>query len=257
MYKFDLTGKVAVVTGGAIGLGEEFSTTLAEQGADIAIFDMNEEAAKATAKKIMENTGKKVMTWKCDVRDEEEVTKCVAEVVKEFGKIDILVNNAGLLNYGPLEEYSYEQWMAVINTDLTGPWLVTREVVKQAMKPRRKGRVINISSIAGLLATPAGCPSYHAAKAGVIGLTKAQAVEYAQWGILVNSVGPGTILNGGMTSRSKVASNPKTHTEGRNPMKRAGKYGELSGAVIYFASDECSYTTGQAIMVDGGISVTL
>lgn len=257
MARFDLTGKVALVTGGAEGIGQELSTTLAEQGADIAIFDIKEELMKKTVEQVTRDTGKKVKGWHCDVTDEDAVIRCVGEVVKEYGKIDILVNNAGILNYGSIDEYTTEQWHLAIDTDLMGPWLVTREVVVQSMRENHYGRVINISSIAGLLGSGAGCISYNAAKGGVLGLTRGQAVEYAPYGVLVNSVGPGTILSGGMTSRSKIASDPETHTKGRCPLKRAGNWGELSGAVIYFASDECTFTTGQALMVDGGISITL
>lgn len=107
------------------------------------------------------------------------------------------------------------------------------------------------------MGTAAGCLSYHAAKAGVLGLTRGQAVEYAKYGVLVNSVGPGVIEYGGMTARSKTASNPENQKNGRIPLKRAGRWGELSGAVIYFASDECSYTTGQVLFIDGGNSITM
>lgn len=161
------------------------------------------------------------------------------------------------MTYAKFEELSFQQWQKVIDTDLTGTWLVTRETAKQAMMKQKKGRVINIASIAAYLASPAGCPSYHAAKAGVVGLTKAQAAELAPYNILVNAIAPGTFLNGGMTARSAVASNPETHKKGRNPLKRAGVYGELSGALIYFASDECSYTNAQILSIDGGISAML
>lgn len=257
MARFDLTGKVALITGGAEGIGQELSTTLAEQGADIAIFDIQEDKMQETVRQVINDTGRKVKGWLCDVTDEDAVKRRVGEVVREYGKIDILVNNAGILNYGSIEEYTIDQWHHAIDTDLLGPWLVTREVVLQSMRDNHYGRVINISSIAGILGSGAGCLSYNAAKGGVLGLTRGQAVEYAPYGVLVNSVGPGTILNGGMTSRSKIASNPETHTKGRCPLKRAGHWGELSGAVIYFASDECTFTTGQALMVDGGISTTL
>ena len=257
MFKFDFTGKVALVTGGAEGLGKEFVQTLAEQGADVAFCDVQDEKGKATEKELAEKTGKKIKYWHCDVTDEEQVAQMVSEIVAEFGKIDKLVNNAGRLTYGPIESYTKEQWMQVIDTDLTGPWLVSKEVVKQSMMKNGGGRIVNISSVAGMFGTDAGCPSYHAAKGGVLGLIKGQAVEYAKYGVLVNGVGPGTFLNGGMTSRSKVASNPDTHKKGRCPLKRAGDFGELSGAVIYFLSDENTFTTGQNIMVDGGLTSAL
>lgn len=257
MIKFDLTGKATFITGGAAGIGKEFVQTFAEQGSAIAVCDVEDELLAQTVQEISALTGKRIKGWHCDVRDEEQVKRTVAEIVKEFGRIDILINNAGRLNYGPLAEYSLQQWHEVIETDLTGVWLVSKEVMNQAMIPQKKGRIINVASIAAGLGTPAGCPSYHAAKGGVKGLTIGQAVEYAPYGVLVNSVSPGTILNGGMTARSKVASNPETHTKGRNPLKRAGVFGEMSVAAIMLASDENTFINGQDIAVDGGISVTL
>ena len=141
MARFDLTGKVALVTGGAEGIGQELSTTLAEQGADIAIFDIKEELMEKTVEQVARDTGKKVKGWLCDVTDEAAVKRCVGEVVKEYGKIDILVNNAGILNYGSIDEYTTEQWHLAIDTDLMGPWLVTKEVVVQSMRENHYGRV--------------------------------------------------------------------------------------------------------------------
>jgi gluconate 5-dehydrogenase len=257
MYKYDFSGKTTFITGGAEGIGREFVETFALQGSDIAVCDVQDDKLAVAVKEVAEKSGRKIVGYHCDVRHEDEVRDTVAKVIAEFGKIDILINNAGRLNYGPLAEYSLEQWCEVIDTDLTGMWLVSKEVMNQTMVSQGKGRIINVTSIAGHLGTPAGCPSYHAAKAGTIGLTIAQAVEYAPYGVLVNGVAPGTILNGGMTSRSKVASNPDTHKKGRNPMKRAGTFGEMSAAAIALAADENTYITGQNIAVDGGISITL
>jgi len=257
MMKFDLTGKVTFITGGANGIGKEFVQLFAEQGSDIAFCDVDDDLLAQTEKEVSALTGKRIKGWHCDVRDEKEVKRTVAEILQEFGRIDILINNAGRLNYAPISEYSLEQWHEAIETDLTGVWLVSKEVMNQAMIAQKKGRIINIASIAAGLGTPAGCPSYHAAKGGVRGLTIGQAVEYAPYGVLVNSLSPGTILSGSMTSRSKVASDPETHRKGRNPLKRAGVFGEISVAAIMLASDENTYINGQDIAVDGGISVTL
>lgn len=257
MYKFDLTGKVTLITGGAQGIGKEFVQTFAEQGSDIAACDVKADILRETVAELSEKTGKKIKGYVCDIRDEEAVRNTVAQALRDFGGIDILINNAGRLNYGPIAEYSLQQWNDVIETDLTGIWLVSKEVMNQAMIPAKKGKIVNVTSIAGGLGTPAGCPSYHAAKGGAIGLTIGQAVEYAQYGVLVNGVAPGTILNGTMTSRSKVASDPETHEKGRCPLKRAGVFGEMSVAAIMLASDENTFINGQNIAVDGGISVTL
>lgn len=249
MYKFDFTGKVALITGGAKGLGKEYVQTFAEQGADVALFDANLKIAQETAKEIEELTGKKIRAYQCDVGNEKEVIECVAAVVKEFGKIDQVVNNAGILRYGD----ALADWEKVVNVNLTGPFLVNREVVKQSMMIQKKGRIVNVSSIGGVLATPAGVQSYHASKAGVIAMTKAQAGEWAPYNILVNSVAPGAIANGTMgDSAGSSTAADDYQAKSRNPMKRRGQFGEMSGIIIYFCSDENTYTNGQFILVDGG-----
>lgn len=249
MYKFDFTGKVALITGGAKGLGKEYVQTFAEQGADVALFDADGKLAHETAQEIEELTGKKIRGYICDVGDEKQVIAAVAAVVKEFGKIDQVVNNAGILRYGD----SLEDWEKVINVNLTGTFLVNREVVKQSMMIQKKGRIVNIGSIGGVLGTPAGVQSYHASKAGIIMLTKAQAGEWAPYNILVNSVGPGAIANGNMGNSAGASTAADDYqATSRNPMKRRGKYGEMSGILIYFCSDENTYTNGQFVLVDGG-----
>jgi Dehydrogenases with different specificities (related to short-chain alcohol dehydrogenases) len=249
LYKFDFTGKVALITGGAKGLGKEYVQTFAEQGADVALFDANLKIAQETAKEIEELTGKKIRAYQCDVGNEKEVIECVAAVVKEFGKIDQVVNNAGILRYGD----ALADWEKVVNVNLTGPFLVNREVVKQSMMIQKKGRIVNVSSIGGVLATPAGVQSYHASKAGVIAMTKAQAGEWAPYNILVNSVAPGAIANGTMgDSAGSSTAADDYQAKSRNPMKRRGQFGEMSGIIIYFCSDENTYTNGQFILVDGG-----
>ncbi len=249
MYKFDFTGKVALITGGAKGLGKEYVQTFAEQGADVALFDADLKLAQETAKEIATLTGKKIRAYSCDVGNEKQVIESVAAVVKEFGKIDQLVNNAGILRYGD----ALEDWEKVINVNLTGTFLVDREVVKQSMMIQKKGRIVNISSIGGVLATPAGVQSYHASKAGVIAMTKAQAGEWAPYNILVNSVAPGAIANGTMgDSAGSSTAADDYQAKSRNPMKRRGQFGEMSGIIIYFCSDENTYTNGQFILVDGG-----
>ncbi len=251
MYKFDFTGKVALITGGAKGLGKEYVQTFAEQGADVALFDSDGKLARETAQKIEERTGKKIRAYSCDVGNEKQVIDSVAAVVKEFGKIDQVINNAGILRYGD----ALEDWEKVINVNLTGPFLVNREVVKQSMMIQKKGRIVNISSIGGVLATPAGCLSYHASKAGVILLTRGQAGEWAPYNILVNSVAPGAIANGTMgDSAGSSTAADDYQAKSRNPMKRRGQFGEMSGILVYLCSDENTYTNGQLILVDGGWS---
>lgn len=256
MYHFDLSGKVAIVTGGSTGLGKEYVTTLAEQGANVAILDVQDDLACATAAEVSQKTGKKIIAVKCDVSSEDNVISAVATVVREFGKIDILVNNAGILKYALTDETTLEQWKSVIDVNLTGAWLVSREVFKQAMKGQQSGKIINISSVSGLLSGGIAA-SYNASKAGIIALTKAQAVEFGAYNILANAIAPGAYAHGGQAKANGAAADPKVHAESRNPLKRGGRYGELSGALIYFASDECSYTNGQLLVIDGGLTSTL
>ncbi len=264
MYKYDLTGKVALVTGGAIGLGNEYVETLAGKGCDVAILDIEYDIAVKEAARIQEETGHHIKAYYGDVGEESDVVKAVGEIVQDFGRIDILVNNAGILLYGPKEEgkdpymdYPVEVWDRVMKTNITGPWLVTREVVKQSMQWLRHGKVVNIASVGGIRSTKAGCPSYHASKAGVIMLTASQAAELAPYGILVNAMSPGSIRNGTMGSRSANASNEEGWKTNGCPLQRRGEYGEMSTVLLMLVSDENTYINGQNIVVDGGWTIQM
>lgn len=263
MFEFDLTGKVAMVTGAACGLGNEYVETLAGQGCDVALVDYDFEKAVREAARIAEKAGKRIRPYCCDVGSEPEVTSAVSDIVRDFGRIDILVNNAGILLYGPKEggkdpfmDHTVEMWEKVMRTNLTGPWLVTREVVKQDMR-KHGGKVVNIASVGGIRSTKAGCPSYHASKAGVIMLTASQAAELAPYGILVNALSPGSIRNGTMGSRSATASDEESWKTNGCPLQRRGDYGELSAALLVLVSDENTYLNGQNIVVDGGWTIQM
>ena len=264
MYEFHLTDKVAMVTGAASGLGNEYVETLAGQGCDVALVDCQLEKAAQEANRISEMTGRRIRPYRCDVGSEAEVSAAVSAIVQDFGRIDILVNNAGILLYGPREggkdpfmDHTVEMWERVMRTNLTGPWLVTREVVRQSMRFLGRGKVVNISSVGGIRSTPAGCPSYHASKAGVIMLTASQAAELAPYGILVNALSPGSIRNGTMAARSANASSEAYWESNGCPLRRAGTYGEMSCALIALVSDENTYINGQNIVVDGGWAIQM
>lgn len=264
MYTFNLNGKVAMVTGAASGLGNEYAETLAGQGCDVALVDFDLEKAKKEALRIADMTGKRVRAYFCDVGSEAEVKKTVEDIVRNFGHIDILVNNAGILLYGPkgdgkdpFMDYTVEMWERVMRTNITGPWLVTREVVKQSMQFLGRGRIVNIASVGGIRATGAGCPSYHASKAGVIMLTASQAAELAPYGILVNAISPGSIGNGTMCSRSAKASDDEEWKRNGCPLQRRGRYGEVSALLLMLVSDENTYVNGQNIVVDGGWTIQM
>lgn len=193
---FDLTGKVAIVTGGSRGLGVELATSMAEYGADIALMAGNVEKMKKVAANITEKTGRKVIWVKVNIGDEESVKAAVQTVMDEYGKIDILVNNAGIIRYGRPEEMTYKDWTDVLNIDVTGTWLMSKEVVNVYMG-EHGGKIVNINSVNSFSASPVA-PVYHVAKAAEAALTQSCAAAWAGQGIYVNGIAPGNMQNGEM-----------------------------------------------------------
>ena len=190
--QFKVNGKVAIVTGGAMGLGKAMAEALAQAGADIVIADIKLDLAQETAKAIADNEGVKTTALKVDVTNPEDVSKMVDDVVNEYGKVDILVNNAGMTINEKAEDVSYENWLKVINLNLNGVFLVAQAVGRQMIK-QGYGSIINTSSMSGLIANkPQEQASYNASKAGVIMLTKSLAMEWSKYGIKVNTIAPGT-----------------------------------------------------------------
>lgn len=253
MISFDLTGKTAIVTGASSGLGAQMAKGLAGQGADVAIFARRMDKLEALSKELT-SAGHKCLPVKCDVTDEASVQSAVAQVKEEYGKIDILVNNAGVVEYSSgLHDHTTEQWDKVLDTDLKGVFLVGREVSKVMMEAK-SGKIINIASVGGFQAGPAQI-SYFAAKGGVVNLTKGMAGDLAPYGILVNAIAPG-VFDTEMTHDALDAPGSLV-LKNRTALKRFGHEGELNGALIYFASDACSYTTGQTITIDGGMTSML
>ncbi len=247
---FDLSGKVAVVTGASSGLGVQFARALASAGANITIAARRIEKLEAV-KKDLEQMGAKCLEVQCDVLNEEDIINVVESTVKEFGKIDILVNNAGTAAIVPAEDMSKEEWDKVIGTNLSGAFFFSKHVARK-MKEQKYGRIINITSMYGVIGNihdPSA--SYHASKGGEVNLTRALASEWAKYGITVNSIGPGffeTEMTEGFISDKSF----KELLELRCPMKRIGAQGEMDGLIIYLASDNSRYLTGQHISVDGG-----
>ena len=247
---FDLSGKVAVVTGGCSGLGTAFSEALAEAGANIVIADIIvgtpqcQEACSA-----IERFGVKVLPVKCDVTNPEDVDNLIATTVREFGKIDILVNSAGIFGENKrVADMSPENWDKVLAVDVRGSFLCCRAAAKEMMK-RNEGKIINISSASSFKALP-GMAAYATAKAGIVMLTKTLALELARYNIQVNTLSPGyfrTPLNEDFfeseAGKKLIAS---------WPMRRPGNPEELKGMIIYLASPASSFTTGSEILVDGG-----
>ncbi len=247
---FNIVGKVAVVTGASSGLGRQFALALAREGANVAILARRVEKLEKVKEEV-EALGVKCLSVKCDVVDTESIKSAVATVVEHFGRIDILVNNAGVGTGAPAELQEDSVWNMTINTNLNGVYFVAREVGK-VMIEQNYGKIINIGSIHSTVSMN-GSPitAYCASKGGVAMLTKALACEWAKYNITVNAIGP-AYFESEMTDQIINTPEFAQAVMAYCPMGRVGKAGELDGAVVYFASDASSYTTGQLLTIDGG-----
>ncbi|AUC62219.1 3-oxoacyl-[acyl-carrier-protein] reductase FabG [Cyanobacterium sp. HL-69] len=241
-----LKDQVAVITGASRGIGKASAIALGEEGASIVVnYASNSEAADKVVAEITEGGGSAIAI-KADVSNPEEVDNLFKEAVKQFGKIDILVNNAGITRDTLMLRMKLEDWQQVINLNLTGVFLCCKAVSKMMLK-QRSGKIINISSVAGQMGNP-GQANYSAAKAGVIGLTKTLAKEFASRGVTVNAVAPGFIETD-MTSGLEADEILKFI-----PLARYGKPEEIAGMIRFLAADKASsYITGQVFNVDGGM----
>jgi len=263
---FDLSGKVAIITGGGSGLGRLFCEALAEFGADISLCDIDEKGAKETSE-LVENFGRQSLPIRADVNNPDDVKRMIDETVAKFGHIDILVNNAGI-NAKPakIAEMPIEDWDRVLGVDLRGVFLCTRAVLPVMVK-QKKGSIINIASVLGIRAffevgDIMPIAHYSVAKAGVISLTKETAVEYARDGIRANCIAPGWHRGTRLSSRWRETAwqedQRKKYEEmiaRITPMGRRGEPNELKGLIVYLASDASSFMTGQVLVSDGGLCV--
>jgi len=242
--KIDLTGKVALVTGSTRGIGRAIAGTLAECGARVAVVGRDQARADVVANAL----GGGAQGFACDIADTVQVNALVENVEKAFGSIDILVNNAGLTRDNILLRLKDDDWDAVIDANLRGAFATIRAATRGMMK-RRWGRIINISSVVGLTGNK-GQANYAASKAGLIGLTKSVAKEFASRNILANVIAPGYIvteMTAAMTPEAQAAMNA------RIPLERLGDPRDVANVVAFLASDHASYITGQVIVVDGGL----
>jgi len=244
-----LKDKVALITGGAQGIGEAIARKLASEGASITIIDVNLEKAKATADDI-KKLGVETEAYKADVSNTSEVQKVVDEIFEKFKRIDILVNNAGITRDTLMMRMTEQDWDLVININLKGAFNFTKAVTK-IMAKQRSGSIINISSVVGLFGN-AGQANYSASKAGLIGLTKSTAKEFAIRNVRANAIAPGFIKTAMTDKLSKEVIDKYLENI---PLKTLGTPEDVANAVLFLASDLSSYITGEVIRVDGGLAM--
>jgi len=245
-----LDGKIALVTGGSQGIGEAIAKRLAAAGAHVAVAARNEEKARAVAGAIAAAGGSSEAVA-MDVADPVSVSAGMKGLVERHGRVDIVVNNAGVTEDGLILRMGKEAWDRVVATDLTGVFLVSQEAAKAMVRKKVAGRIINITSVVGLMGN-AGQTNYAAAKAGVVGFTKALAREIGSRGITVNAIAPGyieTAMTDTLSAESKEALNRQI------VLGRLGTGEDVAGAVLYLASDLAAYVTGTCLNVSGGLYI--
>ena len=254
--KVDLNEQVAIVTGGANGIGRAIVQRLIENGAQVVIVDIDGEAGEQAVEEVV-SAGGICISLVGDVSSSEQMVDMVKQVIERFGKINILINNAGINTRSdrvPIHEYSLEDWHRIVDIDLNGVFVTSRAVIPEMLKSPG-GRIVNISSIAGLVPLRLQC-AYVAAKAGVVNLTRAMAVELGAQGILVNAVAPGSTLTRG--TKALFYGPDGAYTENAAsllshiPLGRPGETDEMAHAVLFLVAPESSYITGTILTVDGG-----
>jgi len=257
MMKVELSGRVALVTGAARGIGKSIATVLAQNGADLALNDINGAELEQTAKGLAA-TGRNVAPFVADIGDAAQVRQMAEGVIKRFGRVDILVNNAGINlpreGRQPIHQYHDENWHKVLRTDLDGTYLVSRAITPH-MVAAKKGKVVNIASVAGLVPLRLQT-AFVSAKAGVVNLTRSMALELAPHNVNVNCIAPGSTLTEG-TKQLFYSDKAEYQEQAKSllahiPMGRPATTDEIAYAVLFLVSDEAGYITGVTLVVDGG-----
>jgi len=253
---FDLTGRVAIITGGSIGLGRQMAEGLAEMGANIVLCARKQERCHQAAEELQQ-LGVKAIALACDVKSPASIQEVVDATLSQFGKIDVLINNAGISWGAPVEEMRLEDWNKVIETNLTGTFLCAQAVgkvmIQQSRRKLSQGKIINIASVAGLGGAPPELPAigYHASKGGVIAFTKDLACKWAAHNIQVNAIAPGWFPT---HMSNRVLEHHQDLFLSHIPLRRFGNEHDLKGAAVFLASDASNYVTGHVLVVDGGQS---
>lgn len=253
---FDLTGKVAVITGASSGLGSDAARAYAAYGANVALLARRKDKLEALAKEI-EGLGKKAVAIECDVTNEDNIKKAIDQVINYYGKIDILLNCAGVAVLGTVEQLSSEDWDREMNVNIKGYFLMSKYVIPY-MRKQKYGKIVNIASVNAIVADKVpelARHAYNASKAAVRGLTIGMAASYGVDNITVNSVGPG-LFESEMTQDTLFKNKGFMDMyNALDPAGRPSRRGELNGTLIYLSSDASSYVSGQHIIVDGGFSI--
>jgi len=254
---FDLSGKGAIVTGGAVGIGKSIALRLAEAGAGVTIADMNLDVAVQTVEEIRRSGGK-AKAVKTDVNNVTDAKKAVQKTVEAFGRLDILVNNAAVYPPSLILDMSQEIWDKVLDTNLRGVFITSQAAAREMIDKGHGGKVINIASVEGLHPAPY-LGHYDSSKGGVIMLTKAMALEWAPHGILVNTIAPGGIETPGLddllshfTSPDGDVAETKQYHVSRTPLGRMGEPDDIARVALFLASGAAAYMTGSLLVVDGG-----
>jgi NAD(P)-dependent dehydrogenase (short-subunit alcohol dehydrogenase family) len=246
-----LKGKVAIVTGGALGIGEAYAQGMAKEGASVTVADLEVKAGERVVAEI-HKAGGKALFVKTDVSRQADAERMVAETVKQFGGLDILVNNAGILFTAPVLETTEEMWDKLLAVNVKGLFFCAAAAAREMIK-RKSGKIINISSIAAI-GGQAGLCAYSSTKGAVLPITRVFALELAKHNIQVNAILPGT-TDTGMAKAAMADPNWTKQVMEGIPMKRLGRTKDLLGAVLYFSSEDSDYCTGQTLIVDGGFSM--
>lgn len=253
MAAFDLSGKVALVTGASGGLGEQFARALAGAGATVALTARRADRLEKLAE-ALNGEGGKTFPVALDVTDSAQVRAALDQVEDRAGIVDVLVNNSGIVVSKPIFEHTEEDWDSILDVNLKGAWLMAQEVARRLVEAEKPGSIINISSITGYGRVSAQIHEYCASKAGLIQLTKSMATELGPTGVRVNALAPGYIITD-LNREWLTSSKTGDRLRQRIPQQRFGDPDELDGILLLLASDESRYMTGSVVEIDGGLSV--